>query len=117
MRGLISGVFLAIALSVSGCSSKERVLGKPSKERTATILAVNAGDAPSKVQLEGTMIDKCPQAGCWFHLDDGTGVIKVDTKDAGFVVTDVPLNSKVKVTGSLRQDGEELQLHATGLAY
>jgi uncharacterized protein YdeI (BOF family) len=117
MRALISGLLLVLALSVSGCGSKERVLGKMSSVKLSSILAINAGDAPGKLALQGTLIDKCPQAGCWFHLDDGTGVIKVDTKSAGFVVTQIPLNAKVKVAGLLQQDGEEVQLRATGLTY
>lgn len=117
MQRLTFQLVVFLALGVVGCHPKERVLGKLSGDRPSTILAVNAGDAPTKVLLQGTMIDKCPQAGCWFHLDDGTGVIKVDTKDAGFVVTDVPLNSKVKVAGSLRQEGDEVQVRATGVAY
>src|SRR5437868_4264688 len=114
MRGLISALLLVLAFSAAGCGSKERALGKISSEKLSTILAINAGDAPHQLAVQGTMIDKCPQAGCWFHLDDGTGVIKVDTKSAGFVVTDIPLNTKVKVAGLLQQDGDEVELRATG---
>ena len=117
MRRLISALLLVLAFSVSGCGPKGRVLGTMSAETLSSILAINAGDAPRKLALQGTIIDKCPQAGCWFHLDDGTGVIKVDTKDAGFVVTEIPLNTKVKVAGLLQQEGDEVELRATGLTY
>jgi uncharacterized protein YdeI (BOF family) len=117
MRVLLTGIVLVLALCAGGCGPKARVLGKLAKERSSTILAINAGDAPHRLTLEGTMIEKCPQAGCWFRLDDGTGVIKVDTKDAGFVVTQVPLNTKVKVAGLIQQEGDEVQLRATGLTY
>ena len=117
MRRLIPGVLLTIALIGAGCGSKGRVLGKMSSDKLSSVLAINAGDAPRQLALQGIMVDKCPQAGCWFHLDDGTGVIKVDTKSAGFVVTEIPLNTKVKVAGLLQQDGDEVRLQATGLTY
>lgn len=105
------------ALALVGCGSKAKVLGKTPKEKLSTVLAINAGDAPQNLSLEGAIIEKCPQAGCWFRLDDGTGVIKVDTKAAGFVVTEIPLNTKVKVAGKISRQGDETQVAATGLSY
>jgi uncharacterized protein YdeI (BOF family) len=101
----------------SACGNKGKVLGKAPKEPLSTVLAIHAGDAPANLSLEGTMIEKCPQAGCWFRLKDDTGVIKVDTKAAGFVVTEVPLNSKVKIAGKVANAGGEPQVLATGLVY
>ena len=92
-------------------------MGKVSKEPPSSILAIRAGDAPPRVTLQGTMIEKCPRAGCWFRLDDGTGVIKVDTKSAGFVVTGVPLSSKVTVVGTATTDGNEPEFEASGIVY
>ena len=117
MRNIVLFVALAAALVAAGCGTKGKVLGKTPREKPSTILAINAGDAPANLSLEGSIIEKCPQAGCWFRLEDGTGVIKVDTKAAGFVVTEVPLNTKVKVAGKIQRIGEETQLQATGLSY
>ena len=117
MRNSVLVAVLSVTLLGIGCSPKGKVLGKAPKENTSSVLAINAGDAPATLSLEGTMIEKCPQAGCWFRLEDGTGVIKVDTKSAGFVVTSVPLNTKVKVAGKIHRVGEEAQLEATGLSY
>jgi hypothetical protein len=63
------------------------------------------------------MIEKCPVAGCWFVLRDATGTVKVDTKSAGFVVVDVPLNKEMIVAGIVRTNGSGLLLEATGLRY
>jgi hypothetical protein len=63
------------------------------------------------------MIEKCPVAGCWFRLQDPTGTIKVDTKSAGFVVVDVPLQSQVIVAGKVVAEGSDVVLEATGLRY
>ena len=66
--------------------------------------------------ISGVMYEKCPAAGCWFMLRDKTGVIRVDTKAAGFTVTDVPVNTEVTVKGSVKDSGERI-LAATGLRY
>jgi hypothetical protein len=63
------------------------------------------------------MIEKCPEAGCWFVLKDDTGTIKVDTKTAGFVVVDVPLNRPLTVVGQVITNGTEVQVAASGVRY
>ena len=63
------------------------------------------------------MVEKCPIAGCWLRVRDSTGIIKVDTKAAGFVVVSVPLDSNVTVMGKVTTDGDEVVVAATGLRY
>lgn len=66
------------------------------------------------------MIEKCPAAGCWFKLRDATGIVRVDTKNAGFVVTDVPVGTTLTVAGTPQvpaAKGTEPTLAATGLRY
>lgn len=70
-----------------------------------------------KVTVEGEMVEKCPVAGCWFVLKDGTGTLRVDTKSAGFVVVEVPLHSRLRVTGILGRQEATLELAAQGLRY
>jgi uncharacterized protein YdeI (BOF family) len=110
-------LFSLLILGTSGCGQKGKVLGKAPQDPLSTVLAIYAGDAPACLTLEGTMVEKCPQAGCWFRIDDGTGVIKVDTKGAGFVVSSVPLNTKVKVAGKLQHIEDDVQIEATGISY
>src|SRR5678816_3825951 len=75
-----------------GCGQpKGNIKGAPPKGEPHSVLSVQAGDTPPTVTIQGTLIEKCPVAGCWFRLQDTTGIIKVDTKLAGFVVVDVPL--------------------------
>ncbi len=59
----------------------------------------------------------CPVAGCWFRLRDGTGVIKVDTKSAGFVVVNLPLGIPMTVAGKAVAEGDEVMIEATGIRY
>jgi hypothetical protein len=63
------------------------------------------------------MVEKCPTSGCWFRLRDQTGIIRVDTRAAGFVVTNVPLQSQITVAGKVVQRGDEKSLLASGLRY
>ena len=69
------------------------------------------------VVLSGSMIEKCPVAGCWFRLQDETGIIKVDTRSAGFVVVNVPVKSKMVVSGKVIADGDSFSIEATGVRY
>lgn len=43
--------------------------------------------------------------------------MRIDTKNAGFVVVDVPLQSEVTVSGSTRREGGDLLLDADGIRY
>jgi len=112
---------LPIALllfSLSGCGKLHgTVLGKAPKGEVCTILSVRAGDTPAQVVIAGVMVEKCPVAGCWLRVQDRTGIIKIDTKSAGFAVVNVPLETKVTVAGKIVPDGSDMALEATGLRY
>jgi uncharacterized protein YdeI (BOF family) len=112
---------LAIAsglLFLTACHREHgTVLGKAPTGQIRNILAVRAGDTPTNVTLQGVIVEKCPVAGCWFYLQDDTGIIKVDTKAAGFVVVDVPLQTKMTVSGKISSDGDEVILEGTGVRF
>lgn len=103
---------------LGGCSRPQgKVLGKAPTGKTYHVISVKAGTTPLKVTISGVMIEKCPTAGCWFRLRDKSGVIKVDTKSAGFVVVNVPLDSKVTVSGKVVSAGDDVTLDATGIRF
>jgi|SRR5690348_5937268 len=109
---------LMLTSGVLGCHKPQgTVLGKAPKGQPTTILAVRAGDTPPQVTLTGVMVEKCPVAGCWLRLQDATGTIKVDTKAAGFVVVNVPLETRITVSGKIVIDGDETLIEAAGLRY
>ena len=112
-----SVAFLCPLLAVGCHPTAQAILGKAPKGPARTILAVRAGDTPRQVTLSGTMTEKCPVAGCWFRLKDDTGSIKVDTKSAGFVVVNVPLQAKLTVSGKIVVEGDDLAIEATGVRY
>ena len=72
---------------------------------------------PGVVALSGTLVEKCPTAGCWFYLKDNTGTVKVDLASAGFSIADLPLGTQVMATGTKQVEGSETSLCATGLRY
>jgi uncharacterized protein YdeI (BOF family) len=108
----------AIGLALAGCGhAEERVLGiKPASEVTSTVQALTKVPAAKQVTLRGEMVEKCPVAGCWFILRDKSGTVRVDTKAAGFVVSDVPLHVTMTVTGNV-VPGTQPGLAATGVRY
>src|SRR5579859_7687905 len=109
---------LGLILGGFGCHREQgTVLGKTPKGQPATVLAIRAGDTPPQVTVSGVMVEKCPEAGCWFKVQDASGTIKVDTKAGGFVVVNVPLESKVTVAGKIVTEGDEVLLEASGLRY
>ena len=114
----VACALLLCGLLAAGCRKQQgSILGKAPRGEPHSILAVKAGNTPPQVTVTGAMIEKCPIAGCWFRLRDNTGVIKVDTKSAGFVVVNVPLESRVTVAGKVIINGDDVMLEATGIRY
>lgn len=113
-----TGTFIAVGIVLlAGCSQTKLgpTLGTP--PASGPLVAVRDLQAsPDPVIVQGVMIEKCPTAGCWFMLRDSSGVIKVDTKDTEFTVTNVPLHSKVTVSGFMTASGER-RIIATGMRY
>ena len=56
-------------------------------------------------------------AGCWFILQDSTGRVRIDTKTAGFVVTEVPLRTRMAVAGKVEREEGVTNLSATGARF
>jgi hypothetical protein len=68
------------------------------------------------VALTGFMTRRCPIAGCWFYLNDGTGDLRVDAKPGNFTVVGLPMGGRLTVFGTVIQEAsEDPQLAAIGL--
>jgi uncharacterized protein YdeI (BOF family) len=103
---------------MAGCGSNgHTVLGTAPEGQPVTVAAVQNVALKKPVTVHGKLVEKCPVAGCWFMVKDPTGVIKVDTKAAGFVVLDVPLGVDVTVSGKSAANGSERMVEATGVRY
>ncbi len=104
-----------------GCSrSGESVRGiAPAASAVSMVKSVHEAiklQPTERVTVEGEMVEKCPTAGCWFKLRDRTGIVLVDTKVAGFVVSDLPLHTHILVEGHTMV-GAEATVAATGIRY
>lgn len=109
---------LALLLILGGCSrAGTNVLGQAPAGSPVSLDTARHSAVGSSVTVEGEMIEKCPEAGCWFILKDGTGTLRVDTKTAGFVVLDVPLHRQLSVSGQVVTNGTDRLLAATGVRY
>ena len=111
-------LIVAAGIVLVGCGkAQERIKGiAPAADVNATVHALAKAPAAKPVVVRGEMIEKCPVAGCWFMLRDKTGVVRVDTKAAGFVVSDVPLHTVMTVAGKVTP-GTQPGIAATGLRY
>lgn len=114
---LLPGLGAVLCLLMAGCSREGGTLGTPVLGAPVTVASVDKSAPESSVVLRGVMTRKCPVAGCWFMLQDETGTIKIDTKNAGFVVVEVPLNSTLTVAGRVATNDTGRYLDATGVRY
>ena len=105
---------LLALLGLIGCATPgKRLLGSELAASPVVVASLKSATAP--FSLSGTMVEKCPTAGCWLRLKDATGIVKVDLKAAGFTVTDVPKNAAIQVFG--RYDKKTGEVEATGLRW
>lgn len=64
--------------------------------------------ADERVSLTGKITVECPQ-GCWFFLDDGTGMIYIDLKPAELTIPQ-KIGSRVTLMGKIKGSGGNLQI-------
>jgi uncharacterized protein YdeI (BOF family) len=110
--------FATIALLTSGCGGRQETVrgaALPTVD-VSSVSQLKTAVGAKPVLLRGEMIEKCPVAGCWFMLRDKTGVVRVDTKAAGFVVSDVPLHTVMTVAGRVTP-GAQPGVAATGIRF
>jgi hypothetical protein len=101
-------------------ATSSRELGHPPRSASpASIAAIRerpSALAGKMVSLTGRMTERCPTAGCWFYLNDGTGDLRVDLGAGGFSVSGLPTGARVTVYGKVVQEpGEDPQLAGVGL--
>ena len=112
-----AAVCCALLLAAGCAPAGSRVRGAVETGAFSTVNGLRGNTSAQLRTVEGLMVEKCPQAGCWFDLRDGTGTLRVDTKNAGFTVLDVPVGTRMRVTGRPAGKGPDVVLHAAGLTY
>jgi uncharacterized protein YdeI (BOF family) len=110
-------VLCLVSGALFGCRPSEHVLGQRPEGGPLALGEVRGAPRDRVVTVSGRMVEKCPVAGCWFYLEDKTGKVRVDTKNAGFVVVDVPVGTVMSVAGRVHGGTDEIQIVATGLRY
>ena len=102
--------------SLRAASSSEE-LGKPPVSAPPTTIAA-VGEKPAAfanktIALTGRITERCPMAGCWFNLNDGTGDLRIDARPGRFSVLGLAMGARVTVFGSVvKEPGEGPQLAA-----
>lgn len=104
--------------SLRAASSRRELGHPPHAAVSATIAAVRRNPkafAGKTICLTGHMTERCPTAGCWFYLNDGTGSLRVDAGAGGFSVSALPLGARLTVFGRVVSErGEDPELAAVG---
>jgi len=80
---LIGGVFV-----IGGCGRAEEHGQTVSNAAVTTIqdiLSTPQRYADRLVKVHGKIVTECP-TGCWFEVEDGSGILYVDTKASGFAI-------------------------------
>jgi uncharacterized protein YdeI (BOF family) len=115
---MVYGAMLS-AILFGGCTAKQSVMHSDNvgKSNIITLVAVQKMKPSTSVIAQGTMVEKCPVAGCWFMLHDKTGTIKVDLKATKQNVVNIPLNSEVTVHGKVAQNGSQKMIQAVSATF
>lgn len=112
-----AGAFAFLWIFAAGCHhAAPKTMGAPLASASfITVKEIKASKGKT-VLIKGTMVEKCPVSGCWFKLKDGGGIVKIDAKAAGFVVTEIPLHTEITASGKVI-DADNPTILATGIRY
>jgi hypothetical protein len=104
--------------TLRAASSGHELGHPPSGAVSVTIAALRRNPTAlsgKTLAVTGQMTKRCPTAGCWFYLNDGTGDLRVDARAGSFSVLGLPIGARLTVYGRLiREPGEDLQIAAVG---
>ncbi len=114
---LLSAAFLS---GVAGCGSTAGDLSGPARfgqvppesvavEEIRALAKVSPGQV---VGVEGRVVQQCPSAGCWFRVQDGTGVVLVDLNPLGARLKSQRVGEAVRVVGRVERVQGQLRLAA-----
>lgn len=102
-----------ILLSLLGCGPAPTPTGQATSGDAVPVTVRQLIDhseeyAGRPVSLTGKIVVECSQ-GCWFFLDDGTGMIYVDLKPAGLTIPQ-KVGARVTIRGKIQGSGGNLQI-------
>ena len=119
---MATGILLIVFISViiAGCVEKSKVYGQAISDNSAiTIkeLQDKKKDYSGKVvKIKGKIADVCQDMGCWFNVNDGTGIMYVDLEmGRNFTIPKNTVNQPVTVEGKLKYDKGSLSIIGSGV--
>jgi len=115
----ISIVCLIIAVAITGCAGSN-IYGKAISDRPVLKIKEiedNKADYEGKnVKIEGKITEVCQTMGCWFKVNDGTGIMYVDLEmGRNFVIPKNSVGEHVTAEGKFRNDNGFLKIVGNGV--
>ncbi|HPZ09511.1 MAG TPA: DUF4920 domain-containing protein [Candidatus Eremiobacteraeota bacterium] len=119
---IVWGVLIVIILSVllAGCGKKNKVYGQAiSNNPVITIKELQDKKkdySDQLVKIQGKITDVCQDMGCWFNVNDGTGIMYIDLEmGRNFTIPKNTANQPVLVEGKLEYDNGSLSIIGSGV--
>ena len=117
---VVLALILAGTVVIAGCTSQQPApvsgnpIGLTTNVKTGEILKNPAAFNGTTVIVQGKITSECG-SGCWFMLDDGTGVLYTDLAPNNFAIPQMQ-GSVVTVTGTIGIRNGDPVLLATNVA-
>lgn len=110
---VVIGILIA-AVFIAGCTAQPAPAPVPSLASIGEIVKDPAAFEGKEVAVKGKIASECG-SGCWFMLDDGTGIIYVDLSPNNFAIPQLQ-GSEVIVRGTIHISKGDPSLHAATVA-
>jgi|GEM_PF-489710 len=124
MQSINLGLYLVVAaliLGIVGCSGSQEYgtgVDPDVPEIQVRDILSDSNIHGSRVTVEGRIVNLCPSRGCWFYLQDDTGLIFVNLEPADITLPfreGRTLGSRVKVSGTVGLNHGQPIMDADGL--
>jgi uncharacterized protein YdeI (BOF family) len=114
---VLAGILIA-TIFIAGCTSQTATSPAVSQQTSPVVSIGDIVKNPSAynktdVLVRGKIINECG-SGCWFMLNDGTGLIYVDLSPNNFAIPQLQ-GSTVSVEGTIYASGEDVTLFAKSI--
>ena len=115
----LSVLVLVLGVVIAGYG-KNQVYGKDmSGNKVLTIKEIESNKADyegKEVKIEGKITEVCQSMGCWFKVNDGTGIMYVDLEmGRNFTIPKNSANESVVVEGKFKNDNGSLKIVGSGV--
>lgn len=110
---------LILGVIIAGYSKSRAYGSEISGGKVLTIKEIEDKKADyegKEVKIEGKITEVCQTMGCWFNVNDGTGIMYVDLEmGRNFTIPKNSANEHVVVEGKLKNDNGSLKIIGSGV--